>query len=84
MAQCTTLKSNWENDALTPRNVADVLHVSLSTVYRMIKVGILDTSEVTHGSGTCRGYRIPRSEIDHYIESLKTTARRRTGVASRV
>lgn len=84
MARYATLMSNWEDDALTPREVACVLHVSLSTIYRMIKVGILDTSEVTHGSGSSRGYRIPRSEIDHYIESLKTTARRRTGVASRV
>lgn len=76
------MTSHWRKDAFTPKEVSRLLHVSLSTVYRMINAGILMPAENTLGSGTVRGRLIPRSEVDHYIESLKTSARRNTEVAS--
>lgn len=73
------MKSNWRKDVLTVREAAMVLHVSTPTVYRMIRDGILQASTANLGTG--RGVKvIPRSEIEHYIESLKAAARRLTNV----
>lgn len=72
------MTSSWRKDVFTARECADILHVSLSTVYRMIDAGILVPAENKLGMGQQRNRVIPREEIDHYIESLTTSARRRT------
>lgn len=71
------MQSNWRKDVLTVKEAAMLLHVSTPTVYRMMRDGILEPSTATLGTG--RGVKvIPRSEIEHYIESLKASARRFT------
>ena len=69
---------NWRKEVFTANECAEILHVSLSTVYRMIKAGILVPTENKIGMRKERGQLIPKSEIEHYVESLKTSARRRT------
>lgn len=72
------MTSTWRKEVFTVREAAQVLHVSLSTIYRMIEAGILVPAETTLGSGIRNGTRvIPRSEMEHYIDSLRQSARRR-------
>lgn len=71
------MQPNWRKDVLTVKEAAMLLHVSTPTVYRMMRDGILEPSMEKLGTG--RGVKvIPRSEIAHYIESLKASARRFT------
>lgn len=71
------MSSDWRKDALTVREAAQALFVSTPTVYRMIRDGILKPAPIPLGTG--RGVTvIPREEIDHYINSLKESARRLT------
>lgn len=71
------MNSNWRSEVLTVREAAGLLHVSTPTVYRMLRDGILQSSIKTLGTG--KGVTvIPRTEVEHYIESLKTAARRLT------
>lgn len=74
------VNSSWRKDVYTVREAAPVLHVSTATVYRMIAAGILKPSDTLAGTGN-RGYVIPRSEIEHYIASLKKSARRFTNAS---
>lgn len=69
--------SSWRRDVYTVAETAVVLHVSIPTVYRMIRHGILHPSVQRLGSGH-RGMVVPREEIEHYIDSLKASARRLT------
>lgn len=71
------VSSSWRRDVYTVAETADVLHLSVPTVYRMIRVGILQPSTETLGTGR-RGMVIPRAEIEHYIKSLTASARRLT------
>lgn len=71
------VSSTWRRDIYTVAETATVLHVSVPTVYRMIRHGILQPSIEKLGTGR-RGMVIPREEIEHYIESLKASARRLT------
>jgi len=73
----STVNSSWRKDVYTAREAAPILHVSVATVYRMIQAGVLIPSPTTIGAGN-RGLVIPREEIEHYIESLKQSARRLT------
>lgn len=67
----------WRKDVLTVKEAAIVLHVSTPTIYRMIRDGILVPAPIALGTG--RGVKvIPRTEIEHYIDSLKASARRLT------
>lgn len=70
---------NWRKDVFTVREASTVLQVSVSTVRRMLREDILTASPGRMGAG--RGVIvIPRDSIEHYIESLKSTARRSIGV----
>lgn len=72
------MTSTWRKEVFTAREAAQVLHVSLSTIYRMIEAGILVPAEITLGSGIRNGTRvIPSSELEHYVDSLRRSARRR-------
>lgn len=69
------MAQDWRSDVLTVKEASIVLYVSIPTVYRMIREGILTPSPTPLGTG--RGTTvIPRVEIEHYIESLKASARR--------
>lgn len=71
------MNSDWRRDVLTVKEAAALLHVSTPTVYRMIRDEILTPAVNVLGTG--KGVIvIPRSEVEHYIESLKTSARRLT------
>jgi excisionase family DNA binding protein len=67
--------ANWRQEIYTVKEAAMLLHVSTPTVYRMIRDGILIPSTVAIRSGR-RQLAIPRSEVEHYIDALKTSARR--------
>lgn len=70
----------WRNEVLTVKEASVLLYVSVPTVYRMIREGILSPAPIPLGTG--RGVTvIPRAEIEHYIESLKASARRLTSSA---
>lgn len=71
------LNSSWRKDVYTVKEASALLHVSIPTVYRMIRDGILVPSAEVLGTGR-RGMVIPRSEIEHYIEALRSSARRLT------
>lgn len=69
------MQPNWRKDVLTVKEASMMLHVSISTVRRMIRDNILHASSMKMGVG--RGTTVvPREEIEHYIESLKSAARR--------
>jgi excisionase family DNA binding protein len=74
------VNSSWRKDVYTAREAAPILHVSVATVYRMIRAGVLQPSDTLHRTGH-RGYVIPREEIEHYISSLKQSARRLTNAS---
>lgn len=69
------MDSKWRNDVFTTKEAAMMLHVSIPTLYRMIRAGILTPADTKLNAGGSRV--IPREEIEHYIESLKASARRR-------
>ena len=73
MTAATT--ANWRNEILTVKEAAMLLHVSKPTVYRMIRAGIIIPSETILRSGR-KQIAIPRAEVEHYIDALKTSARR--------
>lgn len=54
-------------DFLTVGEVADILYVSKMTVYRLIESGDLPAAVINK-----RSYRIKRSDLDSYIESVMT------------
>lgn len=74
------VNSSWRKDVYTVREAASVLYVSVPTVYRMIRAEILKPSDTPIGTGA-RGMVIPREEIEHYIDSLKASARRLTNAS---
>ncbi len=58
-------------DLLTPTQVAELLHISTHSVYRLIRERKLRAAQLGN-----RTYRLWRSDVDAYIESKMTEPRR--------
>ena len=70
-------KTEYDNlkDIITPQELADYLGLSRRTVYKLIKLGQIDTISLYDGSSI---YLIEKTEIKRYIERRKNNEAKRT------
>jgi excisionase family DNA binding protein len=65
------MQNNTISEYLTPRDIADILKVDISTVRRWIKKGALPSIELPNVYQRLhRSYRVPRKALQELIEPV--------------
>lgn len=69
MGDSTLVAEQSRPEFLTPTEVAMILKVSSSTVYNMLRKGLLP--HIRTGKGTTGSVRIPRSSVEAFLRGLQ-------------